>query len=178
MEEKVSEEFVYRGKLFSVRRDRVKIKGRVRIREVVIHPGASAILPILDDGKILLVRQYRYAVGEELLEIPAGTLEVGEKPEDCALRELEEETGYRAENVKLLTTLYLAPGYSSERLHLFQAENLKKRAQKLEVDEEIELVTMELREVLNAIKNGKIRDAKTIAAILYYFTLHSINDKL
>lgn len=168
MVERISSETIYRGRVFEVRRDRVRIRGRSIVREVVVHPGAAAILPILSDGKILLIRQYRYPVDENLLEIPAGTLEEGENPEECALRELEEETGYKAGRLMLLTSFYMAPGYSSEYLRLYLAEDLERGVQRPEIDEEIELVEMGLEEALKAVREGLIKDSKTIIALLYY----------
>lgn len=165
---KIRSETIYEGKVFNVRRDLVKIDDKTIVKEVVEHPGASAILPILEDGRILLIKQYRHPIGEVIFEIPAGTLERDEDPEKCAIRELKEETGYAAGKISYLTTLYLAPGYSSERLHIYLAKNLRKGEQRLEEDEEIDVIKMRLEDAVEAIKSGKIKDAKTIAAILLY----------
>lgn len=168
MVERISSESIYRGRVFEVKRDEIRVRGRSIVREVVIHPGAAAILPILPNGRILLIRQYRYPVDETLLEIPAGTLEKGESPEECARRELEEETGYRAGRLRLLASFYMAPGYSSEYLRLYLAEELERGERRPEVDEEIELTEMGLEEALKAVRDGLIRDSKTIIALLYY----------
>ena len=169
MEKIVSSKTLYRGRLLDLRLDEILLSsGRKVKREIVIHPGASAILPIIKPGKILMVKQYRHPVGEVLLEIPAGTLKPGEDPMTCAARELEEETGYRAEKLIHLVTIYPTPGYSSEILHIYLAKDLRRGVQALEIDEDISVIEMTFDQVLEGIKDGKIRDSKTIAAILYY----------
>ncbi len=126
LEKALKSKTVWRGRFFAFRSDEVELPdGKVTVRDIVEHPGAVAIIPILSDGRILLVRQYRYAVGKELLEIPAGTMEAGESPQECAKRELSEETGYEAERIMELTRFYTAPGYSSELIHIFVARGLK-----------------------------------------------------
>jgi len=169
MEKVVSSKTLYRGKLLDLRLDEVLLSSGRRVRrEIVVHPGASAILPIIEPGKILMVRQYRHPVGEVLLEIPAGTLRPGEDPMACAARELEEETGYRAENLTHLATIYPAPGYSSEILHIYLARDLRRGVQAPEMDEDISVMEMSVDQVLDGIRDGRIRDSKTIVAILYY----------
>ena len=165
----VSSKTLYRGKLLNLRLDEVLLSGGRRAeREIVVHPGASAILPIIEPGKILMVRQYRHPIGEVLLEIPAGTLRPGEDPMACAARELEEETGYRAGKLAHLITIYPTPGYSSEILHIYLARDLRRGVQALEMDENISIVEMSLDQVLDGIRDGRIRDSKTIVAVLYY----------
>jgi len=169
MERVVSSKTLYRGKLLDLRLDEVLLSSGRRVRrEIVVHPGASAILPIVEPGKILMVRQYRHPVGEVLLEIPAGTLKPGEDPMACAARELEEETGYRAGKLAHLATIYPAPGYSSETLHIYLARDLRKGVQALEVDESISVIEMSIDQVLEGIRDGGVKDSKTIVAILYY----------
>ncbi|MBS7628867.1 NUDIX hydrolase [Candidatus Bathyarchaeota archaeon] len=169
MERLVSSRRVYDGKIINLRVDQVKLPdGSIHQREIVEHPGAVAILPILDDDRILLIRQYRHAVGEILLEIPAGTLKRGEEPRECARRELLEETGYVAESMSELFNCYLAPGYSSERIHIYQASRLRMVGSRMDVDEHIDLEPVTLHEVEAMIRNRKIRDAKTIAAVTFY----------
>jgi len=160
-------DIVYEGKLINLRKDKNKIGDRIFSREVVEHPGAVAIVPLLNDKTILMIKQYRHPAGEFLFEIPAGTLEKNESAEKCAYRELIEETGYRAEKLTKLTSYYLAPGYSDEFIHIFLASDLKKTRQKLENDEFIEVLFLNIKEVKEKIKNGSIKDAKTIAGILY-----------
>jgi len=169
MERVVSSRTIYRGKLLNLRLDEVLLSsGRRAEREIVVHPGASAILPIIKPGKILMVRQYRHPVGEVLLEIPAGTLKPGEDPMACAARELEEETGYRAGKLAHLITIYPTPGYSSEILHIYLARDLRRGVQAPEMDENISVIEMSINQVLDEIRDGRIRDSKTIVAILYY----------
>jgi ADP-ribose pyrophosphatase len=165
----VSSEQVYRGRAVSLRRELVELpSGKRFYREVVEHGGASAIVPVTPEERIILVRQYRHPIGEYILEIPAGTLKPGEDPEICARRELEEETGYVADELIHLLTIYPCPGYSGERLYIYLARGLRRGSQSLEIDEDLSVVELSIEEVLEAIKRNKIRDAKTIAAILYY----------
>ncbi len=170
-EEVLSSEVVFSGRLFEVEVRRVRLPdGREATREVVKHGGAVALVPVLDDGRVLLVRQFRSAVGEALLEIPAGTLEPGEDPETCAARELEEETGHRAGRLERLFSSYLAPGYSSEMLHTFLALDLVRPipggAPHTDRDELVRVQAIPLREALGLIHSGALRDAKTICGLL------------
>ncbi|MEM2865676.1 MAG: NUDIX hydrolase [Candidatus Hadarchaeales archaeon] len=137
-------------------------------REVVEHPGAVAILPFLGGKRILLLKQYRPAIGKWIYEIPAGTLEKGEDLLACARRELEEETGYRAERMEKLFEMYLAPGYSTEKLHSFLASELHPTSPHRDWGEEIKVVKTTLPRALKMIRSNKIEDAKTIATILYF----------
>jgi ADP-ribose pyrophosphatase len=163
----IRSEYIYRGRVISLRRDFVLMdNGSEAIREVVEHRGAVAVVPKLDAGTILLVRQYRQAVGEVLLEIPAGTLEEGESPDSCAARELEEEVGYHARRLRPLFHQYLAPGYSSEVLHVYLAEDLVPVAAHPDADEELETVAVPVGEIERMILAGEIRDAKSIAGLL------------
>lgn len=168
MRENVLEsKMIYRGRVVSLRVDKVQMPdGKIAEREVVEHRGAVAIVPLLNSETVLLIRQYRQAVGEVLLEIPAGTLESGELPDACASRELEEETGYRADRLKRLFSQYLAPGYSQEVLHVYLAEELKQTTQQTEEDEHLELAPFPLDAVPALIEQGEIKDAKTIAGLL------------
>lgn len=160
-------EYIYRGRVVTLRIDTIPTAdGRSVRREVVEHHGAVAIVPMLDACTVLLIRQFRQAVGETLIEVPAGTLEPGESPETCAARELEEEVGYRAERLTRLFSQYLAPGYSSEVLHVFLAEGLTQTAPDPDEDEAIEVAPTPLADVEAMILDGRIRDAKTIAAVL------------
>lgn len=146
--------------------------GRRHTREVVVHPGAVVILPILDDQHILLIRTRRYAVEESLLELPAGTLEKGELPINCAGRELLEETGYLAQRLAPLGSFYASPGVLSERLYAFAAYDLQRHRQMLEEGEEIEVSAVLLDEAVDMIRSGAIADGKTIATILSYVMFH------
>jgi len=160
-------EYVYRGRVVNLRLDTIQMPdGHVVKREVVEHHGAVAIVPRLDEETILLIRQYRPAVGETLLEIPAGTLEVGEDADACAARELEEEIGYRAGRLRRMFSQYLAPGYSSEVLHTYFGEALIPTRAQPDEDEEIEIVPVKASEIEAMILDGRIKDAKSIAALL------------
>jgi ADP-ribose pyrophosphatase len=136
------------------------------LREVVEHRGAAAIVPLTRDRNVVLVRQYRYAVGTELLEIPAGTLESGESSEECAVRELEEETGYKAGEIKKIMEVFMVPGYGTERITLYLAEGLVKSQMQTEEDEKITVETIPLSSALEKVRSGEIRDAKSVCGLL------------
>ncbi len=163
----IHSEYLYRGRVVTLRIDTIQTPdGREIRREIVEHHGAVAIVPRLDAETILLIRQYRQAVGETLLEIPAGTLEEGESADDCAARELEEEIGYRPGRLRRMFSQYLAPGYSSEVLHAYFAEELERSAVNPDADEQIEVVPVRASEIERMILDGQIKDAKSIAALL------------
>mgnify|MGYP001146457267 CR=1 FL=1 len=168
MDEKtIKRKLVYAGKILNLRVDRVLMSnGREAIREIVEHPGAVAIVPVLPDGRIILVQQYRKPVEGVLLEIPAGKLEKGESAKACAIRELEEETGFRAGKIKKILEFFPSPGFSNESIHLFEARVLKKSRKNLQDDELIEVVSLTVSEIVRLINKGKIKDAKTIIGIL------------
>jgi ADP-ribose pyrophosphatase len=171
MERTLSSRLLHEGKSFSFKTDQVELpNGRTTTRDVVDHPGAVAIVPVLDDSRLVLVRQFRYAAGRELLEIPAGTLERGEKPDDCASRELREETGYEADSMRRLLSCFTAPGYSNEVIHLYVATGLRRGEMETEEDEEIEVEEVGLDEALRMIEENRIEDAKTIVGVLSYLT--------
>lgn len=166
-ERMVTSRAVFEGRLLTLTVDEVELgDGRRATREVVHHPGAVAIAPLLGDGRMVLVRQYRHPAGRVLLEIPAGTLAPGETPEACAHRELIEETGYRAGKLEPLFACYLAPGYSTELIRIFVASVLQPAEQATDEDETVEVVTYPLDELRRMIRDGRIQDAKTICAIL------------
>jgi 8-oxo-dGTP pyrophosphatase MutT (NUDIX family) len=159
----------YQGKIVNVRIDTILLEGgRQREREVVEHPGAVAIVPVLDDGRIVLVRQFRPAVGKTLLELPAGTVEQGEDIANTAERELAEETGYRAENIRELVRFFVSPGWCNEELIVYVAEGLSAGDQSTEDDEDIDVETVALSEVPELIRRGEIGDAKTMVGIGMY----------
>lgn len=145
----------------------VWVGSRVRQFKMVDHPGAAAVL-VIKDGSVLLVEQYRPAAGRQMLEIPAGTVDRGESPQDCARRELQEETGYTAESWEYLGHIYPTPGYTNEVLHLFFAGGLTKGEQQLEEGEDINVRWVPLDQVEEMIDRGEINDAKTIVAVLKY----------
>ena len=159
-------ERIYEGKIINLRRDMVRLpNGKEASREVVEHPGAVAVVPVLPDGRILLVRQFRHPVGRILLEIPAGKLDAGEDPDVCAVRELEEETGYRAGKLERRASVFTGPGFTDEVIHLYVAGELQKTALNLDEDEFVEAEAYEQSEVRRMIRSGIICDAKTIAGI-------------
>ena len=158
---------IYQGRIVRFRLDTVELPdGSVTIREIIQTPGAVVIVPLTQDGQVRMVRQYRSAVGDYLLELPAGTLEPGEPPEQAALRELAEETGDRAAHWQRLTGFYTVPGICNEYLHLFLAIDLTPGEMDLEFDELIEVVTLPLGEALAMAERGEIRDAKTIIGLM------------
>jgi ADP-ribose diphosphatase len=137
-------------------------------RERIVHPGAVAIVPFLDADTVCLIRNYRYAVEKELVEIPAGTLDPEEAPAVCAARELQEETGYRAGRLEPLCGFYFSPGILTEYIHAFAAHDLEHVGQCLEPDEQITILPTPWPEALAMVRDGRISDAKTVAALLYY----------
>jgi ADP-ribose pyrophosphatase len=162
----VSTEKIYTGKMVSLRRDIVRLpNGKEAFREVVEHPGAVAIVPVLPDGKILLVRQFRHPVGKILLEIPAGKLDSGEDPDECALRELEEETGYRAGTMVRRASIFTGPGFTDEVIHMYIASNLIKTQTNPDEDEFLEVRAYEAQDVRRMIREGLICDAKTVSGL-------------
>ena len=164
---------VYTGRVINLDMDRVRFPdGSSGELEIVRHPGASAVLPFLEDPadsdpEVMLIKQYRYAADCYLHEIPAGRLNTGELPEECARRELLEETGYSAERVFFLTSMYSTPGFTDERIHLFIASGLSLGETRREADEFIEVVTMPLSRALKMVQRGEIQDAKTALGLLY-----------
>ena len=160
-------ELLLQASRFSVVRHRQAYPGGVRIRETVQHPGAVAILPVWDD-KVCLIRNFRIAVNETLIELPAGTLEPGEDPAEAARRELAEETGFRANAIKKIGELWMSPGILNERMHLFVATQLTPGEPSLEPGEDIQTLILQLSEALAMIGAGKIQDAKTVAGLLLY----------
>lgn len=166
MEKTLESRLLHEGRHFSFLRDEVELpNGRRTHREIVRHPGAVAVVPLLPDGRVVLVRQYRYAAGKELLELPAGTLEPGEPPLDCARRELAEETGYEAGVMAPLLSCYMAPGYSSEVIHFYEARGLREVWGEQEPDEDISVERLDLEAVREMIERNIIEDAKTIVGI-------------
>jgi ADP-ribose pyrophosphatase len=166
----VQSETTHRGRLLTVEVLSFDAAAGDRVeREVVHHPGAVVILPVLDDDRVVLIRNDRIAVGQTLWELPAGTLEPGEDPAAAAARELGEETGYRPARVRPLTSFYTSPGFLDERLYAFVAEGLVDEGQRLEPGEDIEVRTLTVGEVLAMIDDGRIEDGKTIAVVLAWW---------
>ncbi|MCK4420338.1 NUDIX hydrolase [candidate division WOR-3 bacterium] len=165
MEKTVEEKRIYTGRLLNLNADRVSLpSGRKTFREWVHHPGAAAAIPFISEDRIILIRQFRYPVSSDLLEIPAGTIEEGESPEENIARELKEEIGYEARELREIVSFYPSPGYTDERIYLFKASNLV--PVDVEREEGIEIIEVSLKEALSMIKKGKIRDGKSIIALL------------
>jgi ADP-ribose pyrophosphatase len=163
----------YAGRRISVDLDTVRFPdGSTGTLEMVRHPGASAVIPFLDDPvspdpRIILIHQYRYAAEGELWEIPAGTLDPGETPDRCASRELREEAGCKASKLRHLTTIYTTPGFTDERIHLYAATDLSRVPAAREADEFIETHEVRWSEVGRMIRRGEIRDSKTLCALMW-----------
>jgi ADP-ribose pyrophosphatase len=164
---------VWQHRFLDAHLDRVRFPdGTVGEQVLIHHPGAAAVVPVLsdprgDDPVILMIKQYRYAIGGMLWEIPAGRLEPNEAPIDCARRELLEETGCRCDRLVPLTALWTTPGFTNEKIHLFLASGLAQGAAAREADEFMEVLPMPLSSLLGMIRDGEIVDAKTIVALLY-----------
>ena len=164
----VSSKTVYRGNLLQVVEDEVRLSdGRPARREYIKHPGAAAMVPLLDDQTVVLVRQFRYSVGQHFYEIPAGKIDPGEEPLDTARRELREECGYEAREWRRLTTIHPCIGYSNERIELFLARQLSHVGHAPDDGELIEMAPMRLAEALRRVRDGTITDVKTIIGLLW-----------
>jgi ADP-ribose pyrophosphatase len=163
----VKSEEIFRGKVFNTKVDQIEYNsGNKAVREVAEHPGGAVVVPLTDNGKIVMVTQHRYPVNKILLELPAGKLGKGEDPHLCAVRELEEETGYKSENVKELGSIYTTPGYSTEKLWIFLAKDLKPGDHNREEGEfGMEVFEFPLKEVEDKIYSGEIVDGKSICGI-------------
>ena len=164
---------LYAGKIFRLDRDTVRFPNDTTAEmDIVRHPGASAIVPFMsdpesDNPQLLLLRQYRYAAGGYIYEVPAGRLDGDESPADCAARELKEETGCTAEKIEPLFTMFTTPGFTDEKIHVFMATGLTHGESAREADEFVDVVIMPVAEALELIRTGEIMDAKTALSILY-----------
>jgi ADP-ribose pyrophosphatase len=157
---------IYTGKVITLNVDTVRLPNGVTVDlETIRHPGAAAVVPMKDDGTVVLIRQFRHAAGGFIYEIPAGKLSPGEDPLDCAARELEEEVGYRASSFELLSSIFTAPGFADEVIHVYKATGLTKGRQQLDRDEVLEIVEMPLNQAITRIQDGTIRDGKTIIGL-------------
>lgn len=166
-EKKLTSKIIYEGNILILRVDQVVLPdGSIGSREVVEHSGAVAVVALDDTGNVMLVKQFRYATGEELIEIPAGKINYGENPEECAVRELREETGYDAKEIIKLASFYSTPGFTNEKLHLFLATGLNYVGQHLDQDEFVEVSKVKLARALNMVDSGEIKDAKSITGLL------------
>jgi ADP-ribose pyrophosphatase len=162
---------IYQGPVFGVRRDEVLEPGGIRTtREVITHPGSVVVLPVLPDGRILLIRQYRHATRQFLWELVAGRMEAGESPKQAAARELIEETGYRARRIRIFLDVFPTPGFLEERMYILLAQGLTSGDARLEVDERITPRAYTPSQLWQMIRRRKLHDAKSIAGLLYYFS--------
>jgi len=172
----VSSSRLYSGRIVNLDLDAVRFPDdSVGQLEMLRHPGAAAVVPFLDppggaDPRVVLIRQFRHAADGYIWEVPAGRLDVGEPPESCAARELEEETGMRARRLERITTIYTTPGFTDERIHLFLADGLEPGAEHREADEFMELHTLRWSQVLGMIERGEIVDGKSLVSLLFVQT--------
>lgn len=167
-EKQIKSKIVFQGELLELYRDEVLLpNGKTANREWINHPGAVCCIPILPDRKVALIKQYRYAVKKEMIELPAGKLDKNEIPEECALRELEEEIGFKVKKLTLLTKIHPAVGFANENMWLYLAENLVKTESKLDSDEFLELIPTKLEDAVEMVWSGKITDVKTIIGLLW-----------
>lgn len=167
-ESRLASEEIYDGRLLKVFRDRVRLPdGRESVREYIRHPGAAVILALDEGNEIVLVRQFRYPLGQSFVELPAGKIDPGEDALACAKRELEEETGYRAGRWQYLMALYPCIGYADERLSFFLARDLTRAPATPDHDEFVEVFTLPFAQALDWVKQGLICDAKTVAGLLW-----------
>ena len=168
-EKTITKNYIYQGKIINLRKDDILLpNGEKAVREIVEHGGGACVLYI-NEGKVLFVRQFRYAYGEEVLEIPAGKLNLGEDPKMTAIRELEEETGIRTTEIKHLFTVYPTPGYTNEKIYIYEAFGGERVKTHLDEDEFLEVEWIPLDCVKQMLKRGEIKDAKTIIALQHYF---------
>ena len=164
----VSSRSVYDGELLHVRADRARLPdGKVAVREYITHPGAVVIIPLLDNGELVLERQHRYPLHRDFYELPAGKIDRGEDPLQCAQRELLEETGYSAKKWRYITTLYPCIGYSDEKLLYYLAEDLTFTSASLDDGEHLEVFTLTLAAAVDWVRTGKITDNKTVSGLLW-----------
>jgi ADP-ribose pyrophosphatase len=167
MFELIKSEIVYPGRAFTIRRDHLRLPdGRITKFDIDEHHGSVILIPVDAQGNIVFVRQYRHAAGMDLLELPAGTLDEGEKPEDCARREIREETGMAAGKLEHIGGFYLAPGYSTEYMHVYLATDLHYDPLEADADEFLQIETIPITPALEMAEKGEIPDAKSLAAFL------------
>ncbi len=157
---------IYKGRIVNLNLETVTLPNGATVElEVIHHPGAAAVVPLKDERTVILIRQYRHAVGGYIYEIPAGKLHPGEDPRECAQRELEEETGFKAGQLQHVTSVYTTPGFTDEVIHIYKATQLQKGKQNLGADEVLALAEFPLEKAIALIREGVIKDAKTIVGL-------------
>ncbi|QQS33756.1 MAG: NUDIX hydrolase [Acidobacteriota bacterium] len=167
MPETIATKKIYDGRIFDVRIDTIREGDAKYDREIISHRGSAVIVPLFDDGTVAMVRQYRHAAKETLLELPAGSLDEGEAPIEGAARELEEEIGYTAEKLEKIAEFYVSPGFLDEKMFVFFAAGLTQTEQRLEIDEIIEVERIPLADAIELVNRGEIHDAKTMLGLLF-----------
>lgn len=161
---------IHKGYCFEVVRDHVKWPNGLKLhRDLIIHGGISVMIPVANEKELILIRQFRYGADSYLWELPAGTIGKGESPLQCAKREIQEEIGFKASRWKKIASFYVSPGFNTEKVHCFTASNLKKTRTNLERDEILESQVLPFKEVVRMIKTNKIRDAKSLIPLFYFF---------
>lgn len=174
IEHRIKSELVHQGNFLQLRLDTVRLPhGGEATREYVVHPGAVVVIGLLDDGQVLLERQFRYPVGQVMTEFPAGKLDAGETPLFCAQRELLEETGYRAREWAYAGPLHLAIGYSTEVIHVFFARGLTAGERQLDADEFLDVCSMTPEQLLDGVRTGQVTDAKTLSCCVWLQNVQS-----
>lgn len=173
-EEMISQEWVFRGKLLHVRRDQVRLPdGNTTQREYIVHPGAVMIIPITESGEVVLERQFRYPLGREMIELPAGKIDPGESALATGQRELLEETGYTADEWRYLATIHLAIGYSNEHIDFYLARGLRQQGARPDHGEFLDVFTLPIAEALEWLRDGRITDSKTVAGLMWLDKIQS-----
>lgn len=168
-----SRKTLFEGRVIDLYLEEVELpNGKTSTREIVKHPGAVAIIPVNEEGKLLLVRQFRKPLEKVIYEIPAGKLEKGEEPEACAYRELEEETGFKSNRLEKVVAFYTSPGFADERIHIYYTDELVQGEGQLDEDEFLDLVEVTLEEARAMIEDGRIDDAKTVYAVQFLELKH------
>jgi ADP-ribose pyrophosphatase len=163
----LASEIIHQGRAITLRVDNLRSPDGRDVRyDVIVHHGSVILVPVDENGKIYFVRQYRHAAGQDMLELPAGTIEPGESAEACAAREIREETGMEAASIREIGSFYLAPGYSTEFMHVFMATGLKHNPLEADLDEFLSLETLTVSEALAQAESGQLPDAKSLAALL------------
>ncbi|MEW9669653.1 NUDIX domain-containing protein [Ammoniphilus sp. 3BR4] len=168
-EKTIKSDLIFEGKVITLQVDEVELpNGNLSKREIVKHPGAVAVIAVTPENRIIMVRQFRKPLEKTILEIPAGKLEKGEEPLACAKRELIEETGYRASEMKFVSSFYTSPGFADEIIHIYEAQGIQAGVAQPDQDEFVDLVEVTLEEAFQYIQSGDIIDAKTVFAVYYW----------